>query len=290
MLGMVATAVLFFGIRAGARGTPSTMNREYQEATDAYLKVRASTKPHKAVQQPNHHNYRRTTSSPSPVSLPRTTRVASQSRVPPRPRSKRCPFQSKGLVYCIHEGEPTIRMCASRYKHARRSLYFIRLDERKGYSFRLLFFLERPLFRSHTTKKKDPPCTSLFLYLFQRTCTKITFIPFVRTLIARSRSFAATVLCFRVLNSLFLTRLGAQHITISIEKKDRGRYTDVWFTGRPLSERAPAKQYPVHIQRKVTCLWTSRSYPTFRIQSLVGCPLIRNRMLLRVLFQLAKKR
>ncbi|KAI4752864.1 hypothetical protein E4T44_13355 [Aureobasidium sp. EXF-8845] len=38
MLGMVATAVLFFGIRAGARGTPSTMNREYQEATDAYLK------------------------------------------------------------------------------------------------------------------------------------------------------------------------------------------------------------------------------------------------------------
>lgn len=118
MLGMVATAVLFFGIRAGARGTPSTMNREYQEATDAYLKVRTSVSSHKAIQQSNHYNYRRTTSSPSPVFPPRTTRVASQSRVLPRPRSKRRPFQSKGLVYCIHGGEPTIWMCAHRYKHA----------------------------------------------------------------------------------------------------------------------------------------------------------------------------
>jgi hypothetical protein len=136
MLGMVATAVLFFGIRAGARGTPSTMNREYQEATDAYLKVRATSSSYTASQQSDNHNYRRTTSSPSPVSLPRTSRVLSQSRVPPRPRSKRRPFQSKGLVYCIHEGEPTIRVCATA---TIRSL-IIRLDERKGYSFRLLFF------------------------------------------------------------------------------------------------------------------------------------------------------
>merc|ERR1712225_155462 len=36
MGGLAVTAVLFFGIRAGARGTPHTMNKEYQEASDAY--------------------------------------------------------------------------------------------------------------------------------------------------------------------------------------------------------------------------------------------------------------
>ncbi|KAG9882936.1 hypothetical protein KCU94_g19040, partial [Aureobasidium melanogenum] len=38
MGGLAVTAVIFFGIRAGARGTPHTMNKEYQEASDAYLK------------------------------------------------------------------------------------------------------------------------------------------------------------------------------------------------------------------------------------------------------------
>ncbi|THZ89037.1 hypothetical protein D6C84_00383 [Aureobasidium pullulans] len=38
MGGLGVTAVLFFGIRAGARGSPPTMTKEYQEASDAYLK------------------------------------------------------------------------------------------------------------------------------------------------------------------------------------------------------------------------------------------------------------
>ncbi|KAI5194851.1 hypothetical protein E4T38_09368 [Aureobasidium subglaciale] len=38
MGGLGVTAVLFFGIRAGARGSPGTMTKEYQEASDAYLK------------------------------------------------------------------------------------------------------------------------------------------------------------------------------------------------------------------------------------------------------------
>jgi hypothetical protein len=151
MGGMVVTAVLFFGIRAGARGTPSTMNREYQEATDAYLKVRASTNCNKAVQQPDNHTYRRTTSSPSPVFPPRTTRVASLFRVPPRP-SKR-PFQSKGLVTVFNEGES---------QPGRVPLHAVvvlvnRLDEEKV--TRSTYFLERPLFRSNDEEK-------IPLYLF----------------------------------------------------------------------------------------------------------------------------
>jgi hypothetical protein len=170
MGGMVVTAVLFFGIRAGARGTPSTMNREYQEATDAYLKVRDCTNSHKAVQRPDNRNYRRTTSSPSPVFPPRTTRVASQSRVPPRP-SKR-PFQSKGLITVFNEGE---RQPGCVLPHAVVVLVN-RLDEEKGYSFNL--FLERPLSRSNDEEKI--PLYLFFLYLFQRTCTKITLFPFVK--------------------------------------------------------------------------------------------------------------
>lgn len=39
MAGLGATAVLFGGARYFARGSPPTMTREYQEATDEYLKV-----------------------------------------------------------------------------------------------------------------------------------------------------------------------------------------------------------------------------------------------------------
>lgn len=37
--GIGATFVLFAGIRGFAKGSPSTMNKEYQEATNEYLKV-----------------------------------------------------------------------------------------------------------------------------------------------------------------------------------------------------------------------------------------------------------
>jgi cytochrome c oxidase subunit 4 len=38
-VGILASFLLFVGIRMGAKGTPSTMNKEYQEATNEYLKV-----------------------------------------------------------------------------------------------------------------------------------------------------------------------------------------------------------------------------------------------------------
>lgn len=154
MGGLVVTAVLFFGIRAGARGTPSTMNREYQEATDAYLKVRTSTDSHKAVQRSDHHNYRRTTSSPSPVSLPRTSRVPSQSRVPPRPRSKRS-FQSKGLVTAFMRENQTGRVAIRP-----RSSLIIDWTKRR---LLVQHFLERPLYRSNDEEKI--PCTSFYLFI-----------------------------------------------------------------------------------------------------------------------------
>ena len=116
-------------------------------------------------------------SSPSPVSLPRTTRVASPSRVPPRPRSKR-PFQSKGLVTVFMRESRTGRVTTIR----RRSSLIIRLDEEKvtrSDNFWSARFLEA------TTKKRS--LVPLFIYLFQRTCTKITFIPFVFDLIASFR-------------------------------------------------------------------------------------------------------
>jgi len=39
MAGIAAAAVLFFSTRTFARGPPKTMTKEYQEASDAYLKV-----------------------------------------------------------------------------------------------------------------------------------------------------------------------------------------------------------------------------------------------------------
>lgn len=39
MIGVGASFVLFTGVRQFARGSPDTMNKEYQEATNEYLKV-----------------------------------------------------------------------------------------------------------------------------------------------------------------------------------------------------------------------------------------------------------
>ena len=43
MVGLGASFALFTAIRAFSKGSPSTMNKEYQEATNEYLKVRLST-------------------------------------------------------------------------------------------------------------------------------------------------------------------------------------------------------------------------------------------------------
>ena len=39
MIGVAVSFALFAGIRMGAKGSPGTMNKEYQEATNEYLKV-----------------------------------------------------------------------------------------------------------------------------------------------------------------------------------------------------------------------------------------------------------
>lgn len=45
MLGIGISAVIFWLIRLMARPAPSTMNKEYQEATNEYLRVRQSHRP-----------------------------------------------------------------------------------------------------------------------------------------------------------------------------------------------------------------------------------------------------
>lgn len=44
-VGIAASAVLFFGIHAFARPPPRTMTKEWQEATNEYLRVRHTTAP-----------------------------------------------------------------------------------------------------------------------------------------------------------------------------------------------------------------------------------------------------
>lgn len=147
MGGLGVTAVLFFGIRAGARGSPPTMTKEYQEASDAYLKVRPLLPVLTCLDAvADNRNYRRTTSSPSLVSLPRTTRVASWSRAS-LPRSKRL-FNRKVLYYCIHEG-------ANRVCHRRRRS-IIPTGRREGYTS-----FWSPLIRSNDEKRSLVP---LFYY------------------------------------------------------------------------------------------------------------------------------
>lgn len=95
MLGIGATAVLFGTARYFARGTPPhTMTKEYQEASDEYLKVSLDITPpcaflHLLFEADAISLHRKTRSSPSPVSLPRTTRVASWSKASPQ-TSKLC--------------------------------------------------------------------------------------------------------------------------------------------------------------------------------------------------------
>lgn len=147
MGGLGVTAVLFFGIRAGARGSPPTMTKEYQEASDAYLKVRPLLPVLTCLDAvADNRNYRRTTSSPSLVSLPRTTRVASWSRAS-LPRSKRL-FNRKVLYCCIHER-------ANRVCHRRRRS-IIPTGRREGYTS-----FWSPLIRSNDEKRSLVP---LFYY------------------------------------------------------------------------------------------------------------------------------
>ena len=95
MLGVGASGVLFGTARFFARGKPATMTKEYQEASNEYLKVCANlgdesgrdfaiTRAHRKVEREHDANhtsyYRARRSSLSPVSPPRATSVSAWSR------------------------------------------------------------------------------------------------------------------------------------------------------------------------------------------------------------------
>ena len=99
MLGVGASGVLFGTARFFARGKPATMTKEYQEASNEYLKVCinfgkersrniAITRTQCRVEEEHGANliayYRARRSSLSPVSPPRATSVSAWSRASPR--------------------------------------------------------------------------------------------------------------------------------------------------------------------------------------------------------------
>lgn len=102
MLGVGASGVIFGALRYFARGDPPTMTKEYQEASNEYLKVRFPDKQENVLCSMraayghwasgidanviSHNRSRR--SSPSPVCLPRTTSARVWSRA--SLRANRC--------------------------------------------------------------------------------------------------------------------------------------------------------------------------------------------------------
>jgi hypothetical protein len=103
MAALGATGVIFGTARFFARGAPPTMTKEYQEATNDYLKVCKSRKANRgtcsASARMGRNNldncrtnvisfHRASTSSPSLVSRPRATSAPARSRA--LPRRNRC--------------------------------------------------------------------------------------------------------------------------------------------------------------------------------------------------------
>lgn len=89
MIGLGATTLLWVLIRYTAKGDPATMTKEYQEATNEYLKVRHNSTDRRRLRRISNSNSctllillncRLKTANPSPVSHPKTTRVQVTSR------------------------------------------------------------------------------------------------------------------------------------------------------------------------------------------------------------------
>lgn len=114
MLGVAATGVIFGLARYFAKGSPGTMNREYQEASDAYLKVSNSSCPqssqiHRLTEIATHRSPR---SSPSPVSRPKITRAASPFRASQRPNRL-----SKVFLFASTAQNDTTRPSQHQWRH-----------------------------------------------------------------------------------------------------------------------------------------------------------------------------
>lgn len=115
MAAIGATGVLFGTARFFARGQPATMTKEYQEATNDYLKVciqcelvrcahvvsarmRNNIVKKRNANNPSHHRAR--TSSPSPVSPPRATPAPARSRARPPPNRRAPSRESRERKKC----------------------------------------------------------------------------------------------------------------------------------------------------------------------------------------------
>jgi hypothetical protein len=125
MLGVGASGVLFGTARFFARGKPPTMTKEYQEASNEYLKVciysekgrsrnLAITRSQCAVEEELDANhiayYRARRSSLSPVSPPRATSVSAWSRASPRANRCATPFiranERNVVEYLVERAQP----------------------------------------------------------------------------------------------------------------------------------------------------------------------------------------
>jgi hypothetical protein len=115
MAAIGATGVIFGAARFFARGQPATMTKEYQEASNEYLKV---CKPHEIHRGPrvrraymrnhdikkcdtnNTSHHRASTSSPSLVSHPRATSAPAWSRASLRASKCTTPRESRERKKC----------------------------------------------------------------------------------------------------------------------------------------------------------------------------------------------
>jgi hypothetical protein len=116
MVAIGATGVIFGAARFFARGAPATMTKEYQEASNEYLKVCTSyeTSRHprdagcasrssndiKRYKTNNTSHHRASTPSPSLVSHPRATPARARSRVHPRRNRYTTPRESRERKKC----------------------------------------------------------------------------------------------------------------------------------------------------------------------------------------------
>ena len=143
MAALGVTGVIFGTARFFARGTPATMTKEYQEASNEYLKVcthcprrrcvriGACTRPHGFQEREANmtSHYRARTSSPSPVSHPPATAAPEWSRASPRASKRAIPQKSQERKKC------------SRISDRGRHAAFARIERRASVGLRIVNFL-----------------------------------------------------------------------------------------------------------------------------------------------------
>ena len=144
MAALGVTGVIFGAARFFARGTPATMTKEYQEASNEYLKVCTSRETCsdsyassvftrnidiKKRDANNTSHHRALTSSPSPVSHPPATAAPEWFRASPRASKRAIPHKSQERKKC------------SRISDRGRHAAFARIERRASVGLRIVNFL-----------------------------------------------------------------------------------------------------------------------------------------------------